>query len=1061
MHPRLATWTLGLLALATPGRAQVPPVSGTVPLTPVPGDVDNTKGNWFDFETSPVAPILVDPWLNAYLVAPNQPSMRLSVFYLPTNTMVGEIPTGPGIVSLALRPNTTELWGVDSVTHSVVVLDVVMNTIARTIPVGKEPHGIAFLPDGSKAYVACSASDRVDVIDATTYSVVGSVATVATGGTNPLYLSGPHAVAYQSGRIWVSALRSGNNTVATANSPAGLSTQRVISVASIPGANQLPDHDVLAIDPATDTVDGTRTVTGAGTILLNLHARPNSDELWIPNTEALNAQFRGEKNFVGGQVVSNRITIVDALTGQISTVVDLDGLVAGLGFGGAQPAAIAFGTDYAFVAAYGSDRVLALEAATGALKGEYHVPPSTSATRSGPRGLWVGANGQELFVYNKADNSYSRIDLSAGAVFGGTPTATVPLGYDPTPDAVKRGRGHLINADHSASRTSSCASCHVDGNHDGLMWELSKWLDPAGTPSGSLTFEKDVKGPMATQSLRGLFEAGPYHWRGEQRTLDAFNGAFVGLLKRSAPLSTSEFEDLKEYVFSLVYRSNPRQDVSRAYPGNEGAGLTAFKKPGVTCSGCHTLPLGSSLDLQLSVSGPPSHSMKVAQLRGVGDKLGPSFFVDNSLGGLPADVGNRTATGFGLLHAGAVSSLLAFVQAPIFPHLNSQEQQDVATFLSAFDTGLAPATSFQRTFLPSDPNLAATIAAAQTYLSGQLGAGNCDVVLYGTTPNGGGGGLPFGAAYDHTTGNFQYASAGTQLPWSWIQTYVQSTSTPVTVVGLPPGAAWRFGIDRDHDALLDFDEYGHGTSPFLADFDADGLPDGHEVANGSNPLTPTTPSPDQTAPQFTSPIQVTWTTTNGFKLEFSTDEPTQASLEIGGTPVTTATPSPKDGGFDVNHAIVVNQQQGGLSATATVIVVDPAGNKDLQTVPVSTLGRSWCARVSSIQFGAFSSGVLPVTVTLDTLNPAGPASTYAVEAFAYLDIGGTLSVIGQQLSATTASNGTATFNVPIPGGGPVNGRRLHFGVRHAAAPIVPPPGTQPPPYVEAEDVENFDTSPLF
>ena len=139
----------------------------------------------------------------------------------------------------------------------------------------------------------------------------------------------------------------------------------------------------------------------------------------------------------------------------------------------------------------------------------------------------------------------------------------------------------------------------------------------------------------------------------------------------------------------------------------------------------------------------------------------------------------------------------------------------------------------------------------------------------------------------------------------------------------------------------------------------------------------------------------------------------------------------------------------------TVRIADPAGNPNSQTVQVTTLTRAPCARVSSIQFGTFASGTLPVSVVLDTLYPAGQASAYSVEAFAYLDVGGTLSVIGQQLFATTASNGTATFNVPIPAGGPVNGRKVHFGVRGAIGPV----GT--PAYIEAEDIENFDTSPLF
>lgn len=45
--------------------------------------------------------------------------------------------------------------------------------------------------------------------------------------------------------------------------------------------------------------------------------------------------------------------------------------------------------------------------------------------------------------------------------------------------------------------------------------------------------------------------------------------------------------------------------------------------------------------------------------------------------------------------------------------------------------------------------------------------------------------------------------------------------------------------DTDHDGLSDYDElYIYHTSPYLADSDSDGIPDGEEVANGTDPNCP-------------------------------------------------------------------------------------------------------------------------------------------------------------------------------------------------------------------------------
>ena len=50
----------------------------------------------------------------------------------------------------------------------------------------------------------------------------------------------------------------------------------------------------------------------------------------------------------------------------------------------------------------------------------------------------------------------------------------------------------------------------------------------AGPGCGVATGFDPQKGPMTTQSLRGMLE--PLHWRGDQPTMAGFNSAFVTLL---------------------------------------------------------------------------------------------------------------------------------------------------------------------------------------------------------------------------------------------------------------------------------------------------------------------------------------------------------------------------------------------------------------------------------------------------------------------------------------------------------------------------------------------------
>ena len=109
----------------------------------------------------------------------------------------------------------------------------------------------------------------------------------------------------------------------------------------------------------------------------------------------------------------------------------------------------------------------------------------------------------------------------------------------PTPIGLKEGRGFLYDAKLSGNGTMSCATCHLDGGVDGLAWDLG---DPGGRMAyvtgngGGQVAVHPMKGPMTTQTLRGLPAGANLHWRGEKAGLASFNSAFQSLLG-GAPLA--------------------------------------------------------------------------------------------------------------------------------------------------------------------------------------------------------------------------------------------------------------------------------------------------------------------------------------------------------------------------------------------------------------------------------------------------------------------------------------------------------------------------------------------
>ena len=181
------------------------------------------------------------------------------------------------------------------------------------------------------------------------------------------------------------------------------------------------------------------------------------------------------------------------------------------------------GGEFLYVAAFGTDRIARVDT-NGRCSRTIEVGPSSGAavnprTKRGPRGLALHALAQRLYVLNRIANTLSVIDTASDTVL-----REIPVGsFDPTPAFIRQGRGFLYDAKLSGNGTMSCASCHVDAEMDMLAWDLG---NPFGTMEavtvggvGGVSINSTrhpMKGPMTTQTLRGLKGLEPLHWRGDR-----------------------------------------------------------------------------------------------------------------------------------------------------------------------------------------------------------------------------------------------------------------------------------------------------------------------------------------------------------------------------------------------------------------------------------------------------------------------------------------------------------------------------------------------------------------
>ena len=730
------------------------------------------------------------------LFAVNTANASLSVFDVSradAPRLIREIPVGLEPVSVNPRSND-EAWVVNQLSDSVSVVSVSRGIVVATLAAGDEPADVVFA-GSNRAFVSAARSNAIVVFDTIARSPVRVL---------PLFGGNPRALAASpdGAQVFAAFALSGNRTTIIRadlapppSAPENPNLPPAPHVAKIVAAEdprwsavvnyRMPDNDVAVI-----AADGVPRVTGyysgVGTVNLGIAVNPVSGDLYVANTEARNlVQF--EPN-LRGHWVDNRVSRIARATGQV-TPFDLNPTIdyrilpnpAARAIALAQPTAVVFDPSgqFMYVAAFGTDRV-ARVGVDGNVLGFVEVgPPSASGpnvdprNKRGPRGLALSLDGGTLYVLNRISNTIAVINTATQSV-----VREFPVGTDLTPAIIRAGRGFLYDAKLSGSGTGSCASCHIDGDMDLLAWDL-------GDPGGELiTFQQGLKrftfhpmkGPMTTQTLRGLARSGPLHWRGDKPTFFDFNPAFDGLMG-GEELPAADMLAFAAFVNTMVFQPNPNLNLDRTFPetirgGDPGAGRQIFlnvreTRPGITCNACHTANPGSGSNRQIidSLQGQP---LKNPHLRNVYQKVGYNRFAA------------ATIDGFGMDHDGHVSTFLDFFAAGIFDGYSVQQKVDMAAYMLAFDTGTAPAVGYTVTMDAGNVD-AAQVQRDWTTLQQQARLDNVELVASGTI-NGRVRTLTYRPFLDdYTIDRITTAP----LTRSQLQTLIRRGDT-LSVIGIPP-----------------------------------------------------------------------------------------------------------------------------------------------------------------------------------------------------------------------------------------------------------------------------------
>lgn len=503
------------------------------------------------------------------------------------------------------------LWVCNPDQDSVAVIDPHTQQRLAEIPVGAHPLALTAAADG-RIWVVCRDDDSIHRLDAATRSPIDSLSLP--------YGARPTAIIADDQRSSILVVHSGRRLVQRLGYDGQELSRRALAPdpmhVALAGDGRVliprfrsPDSgghitvlatDLTVLDTLTlvddpgaggdqpDTEDDGR---GIPTQIGRLAVSPDGHQAWYPAIKA-NVHVglvRDGTTPTFENTVRTMVAPVDLnpVAEQVTQRIDLNDRDSA--------AAVAFlplGNMLA-VAVQGSNQLEIIDVYSGDLVGGLLVGAA-------PQGLAVSADGHHIYVHDFLDRQVSIIDSSEpNSGNGGTVSlvATVTTTDGEALGAtVHRGKQIFYHAaDRRMSRDGyiSCASCHLDGGHDGRTWDFTDRGEGLrntttlhgrrGSGHGPVhwtanfdeiqDFEHDIRGPFGGS---GFLEDDEFHSNNRDHPL---GGVKAGL--------DADLDALAAYVSSLsTYPRSPHRAANGSLTAAGERGRAEFAR--LNCQACHS-----------------------------------------------------------------------------------------------------------------------------------------------------------------------------------------------------------------------------------------------------------------------------------------------------------------------------------------------------------------------------------------------------------------------------------------------------------------------------------------
>lgn len=622
----------------------------------------------------------------------NPDSATVGVIDTGSNARLAEVAVGTSPRSVALAPDG-RIWVTNKGSASISILNPATLAVAQTVslPRASRPHGLAFAPDGSSAFVVLEATGQLLKLNPSTGAQLGAVSV----GASPRHVS----VTADSATVLVSRFITpplpGEATAVVNTATAGGEVVVVNAAAMTLSKTVLLRHS----DKPDNEVQGSGIPNYLGAAVVS----PDGKSAWVPSKQdnikrgvlrnGLNLDFQ---NTV--RAISSRIDLA-TLAEDLPRRIDHDN--ASLG----SAAVFHPSGAYLFVALETSRQVAVVDAAGG--RELFRVDVGRA-----PQGLAVAADGRTLYVQNFMDRTVSVLDLGPLVQNGElrlVASATVASQATEKLSAqVLLGKQLFYDArDPRLARDSymSCATCHSDAGHDGRVWDLTG-------------FGEGLRNTVAL-SGRGGMGHGFLHWSAnfdevqdfEKQIRDLAGGtglmpdALFNAGTRNQPLGdkkagqSADLDALAAYLGSLgSFEPSPLRNADGTLTTAAAAGRTVFQN--ANCASCHG---GTAF----TASGDASALKNVGTIKASsGKRLG------GTLTGIDIPTLRDVWSTGPYLHDGSATTLGAAVQAHAGNTVTGTNLDNLVSYLQQVGSEEATAP------VGNTPvNLAPSATAATSYVS--------------------------------------------------------------------------------------------------------------------------------------------------------------------------------------------------------------------------------------------------------------------------------------------------------------------------------------------------------